>query len=61
MAMSKPKKTYQYVMTEDECQLFNLLRRLEDEGIDLFAVNDDPRLYEIQSVYACKNALTWNQ
>lgn len=46
MAMPK-KKTYQYVMTEDECQLFNLLRRLENESIDLITPNDYSRLYLI--------------
>ncbi|KAF2832536.1 hypothetical protein CC86DRAFT_341125 [Ophiobolus disseminans] len=43
MTVSKTK-TYQYVMTEDECQLFNLLRRCESESIDLIAPKDHPRL-----------------
>ncbi|KAF2025704.1 hypothetical protein EK21DRAFT_93024 [Setomelanomma holmii] len=44
MAVTKMQKTYQYIMTEDECRLFNLLRRLEDDSIDLFALKDDARL-----------------
>ncbi|KAH7082724.1 hypothetical protein BKA63DRAFT_136934 [Paraphoma chrysanthemicola] len=44
MPMPEAKKTYQYVMTADECQLFNLLRRLEDDAVDIFSINNDPRL-----------------
>jgi hypothetical protein len=39
------KKTYQYVMTADECQLFNHLRRLEKDSIEIFTLEDHPRLY----------------
>ncbi|KAH7093567.1 hypothetical protein FB567DRAFT_176492 [Paraphoma chrysanthemicola] len=44
MPVSEATKTYQYVMTADECQLFNLLRRLEDDAIDIFTIHNDPRL-----------------
>ena len=57
MAVSK-KKTYQYVITEDECQLFNFLRRCENDSIELFPLKDHPRLYETASPLAFVTLLT---
>jgi hypothetical protein len=38
------EELFQFRMTKDECQLFNLLRRLEEEPVGLLAAAKDPRL-----------------
>ncbi|KAH8723371.1 hypothetical protein GQ44DRAFT_710175 [Phaeosphaeriaceae sp. PMI808] len=43
--MTVPKqKVYQYVMTGEECQLINLLRKAENRCMDLLIQNDDLKL-----------------
>jgi hypothetical protein len=42
--MAAPKKNYQYVLTEEECKLFNLLRQCEDDIMEPFALGNEPGL-----------------
>jgi hypothetical protein len=40
--MAVSEKTYQYRLTEDECQVLNCLREIEANSIELFGLEDPP-------------------